>query len=290
MSIPSSPTIASIVTEALKRGGRTTPSATQISDATEHQFREVKADISLKAALIPELLTQEMEIVVSGKSYYPWPVAVEQMQSIQLIESTTEGKWSGTAQSGGTSVITLDASFSAEEADMLGRYIFLVQGQGAYRFDQCTTYDNGTKVATVANAWTLAPTTGTRYYIEQNRYKLWERDKPVWLDTEHIAHVRNTPQHAVMFGREIRLFPVPDREYVLLYSYWAKLDELNDSGSVFLNHLRTYRSLWVQGIAVKCMQRYDEDRYMTEMGVYQDMLNAYAGISSGVGQVIYRDV
>ena len=183
MPIPSSPAIASIVTEALKRAGRTTPSVTQISDATEHQFREVKSDISMKAALIPELLTQEMEIVVSGKSYYPWPAAIEQMQSVQLIESTTEGKWSGTAQSGGTAVVQLDAAFSADEADMLGRYVFLMQGQGAYRFDQITAYDNGTKVATVANAWSLAPVVGTRYYIEQNRYKLWDRDKHVWLDT-----------------------------------------------------------------------------------------------------------
>ena len=105
-----------------------------------------------------------------------------------------------------------------------------------------------------------------------------------------MAHVRNTPQYAIMFGRETRLFPVPDKEYALLYSYWAKLDELNDSGSVFLNHLRTYRSLWVQGIAVKCMQRYDEDRYMSELGVYQDMLTAYAGLSSTVGQTLFRDV
>jgi len=81
-----------------------------------------------------------------------------------------------------------------------------------------------------------------------------------------------------------------DRIYALWWDYWANLDRLDEAGAVFIRHLREHRSLWVQGVAVKTMQRYDEDRYQLELSVYNDMLNAYAGYSAGVGQVTFTDV
>ena len=290
MTVPSSPTIASIVTEALKRAGRTTPSATQISDATAHQFQEVKADISLKAALIPELLTQEISVTATGQSRYAWPSAAEDIASLQLIVASNEGAWKGTVQAVAGTSITLSSAFEAVSDEVPGRFIYILFGTGAGSFGQILSYDSGTKVA-VVDSWSgIVPASGSTYLLECYRKKLWSRDKPVWYATETMPFTMGEPHYAIMYGRSVHLSGTPDSRYVLAWDYWSSLDKLDEAGSVFLRHLRSYRSLWIQGIAVKCMQRYDEDRYMSELGVYQDMLTAYAGLSSTVGQTLFRDV
>lgn len=289
MSIPSNPTIASIVTEALKRAGRTTPSATQISDATEHQFREVKTDISLKAALCMELQTKTIDLVYKSYSLVNWPTDAEAIRAISLVSYPDEGYYRDAAVAVSGNFVTLDPLFDQEEDEVLGHMIYFPSG-GAVAWGQIYGYNNSTKVVEVANWVGTPPTAGREYIIETERHKLWDRDKPVWYTTEPTPFALGTPRYAIMTGRSIDLYPVPDRRSVLIWDYWYQLDQLDDESAVLLRHIRTYRSLWIQGIAVKCMQRYDEDRYMSELGVYQDMLAAYAGLASTVGQTIFRDV
>lgn len=289
MSVPASPTIASIVTEALKRAGRTTPSATQISDATEHQFREVKADISLKAALCLELQTQTLGMVYKSLSQVTWPTDAEAIRAISLVEYPDEGYYRDAAVAVTGNFVTVDPLFDANEDDLLGHMIYFPTG-GAVAWGQIYTYNNATKVVEVGNWVGTPPLAGREYFIETGRRKIWDRDKPVWYTTESVPFSTGTPQYAVLTGRSIDLYPVSNKRTVLIWDYWYQLDQLDDTSEVLLRHIRTYRSLWVQGIATKCMQRYDEDRYMTEMGVYQDMLAAYAGLASTVGQTIFRDV
>lgn len=109
-------------------------------------------------------------------------------------------------------------------------------------------------------------------------------------DLQNAPFQRGTPSLAAPVGREMWLNYATDRIYALWWDYWANLDRLDEAGAVFIRHLREHRSLWVQGVAVKTMQRYDEDRYQLELSVYNDMLNAYAGYSAGVGQVTFTDV
>lgn len=290
MSIPSQPPIASIVTEGLKRGGRVAPSATQITDATEHQFREVKADIAQRSSRHPSLLIQSVIPTVVGQSRYSWPTAAEDIRSISLVYAPTETYWQSTAQAGGATSITLNASFSAATLDVQGKFVFLLGGTGANQVRQVVNYDNSTKVATVDTAWTTNPASGTTYHLGLWHRKLWEFDKPVSFDVLSAPFSLSTPCRAALVGREIWTDSAPDRIYALWIDHWANLDRLDDAGAMFLRHIQDYRSLWVQGVAVKTMQRYDEDRYQLELGVYQDMLNAYAGLSSAVGQAQFYDV
>ena len=290
MAIPSDPTVASIVTEALKRGGRVSPSAGQISDATEHQFREVKADITQRSARHSVLETQYVTATVDGQSRYTWPTEADDIRSVTLIRSDSDTYWQGTASAGAATTITLHASFSQNDLDVRGKFIYLLGGTGANQFAQVVSYDNGTKVATVDRTWVTNPASGTLYHLGLAHDKIYTFDKPWGYDVLNAPFSRGTPRYAAPVGREIWLDRAADRIYALWWDHWANLDRLDEAGTVFVRHLREYRSLWVQGIAVKTMQRYDEDRYQLELSVYDSMLNAYAGVSAGVGQVNFTDV
>lgn len=294
MAVPSNPTIAAIVTEALKRAGRTTPSATQISDVTEHQFREVKTEINLSGGLAPELLKSSVVGMALGGSEYDWPTDAQEIASIQLIEYPETGNYRSTCTAGATFNVTLASGLDITLRDIQGRYIFMVAGTSAGSYGQVVSWDNSTKVAVIDTSlgWQGAgviPVSGDTYVLESGRCKIWDRDR-LWRDTERVPHSLGIPYTVYMHGRRAQFLPTPVSLYPIFWKYWANLDYLDEAGTVFLRHLRSYRHLWIQGVAVKCMQRYDEDRYMTEMGVYQNMLVAYGSLASTVGQTIFRDV
>ena len=295
MAIPTAPTIAEIVTEGLKRGGRVSPSSAEITSATTHQFREIKADIHLTGGRSNVLLTQYVTPTVVGQSRYSFPTDADDIRAIQLIETSnqtidTADYFYANATGGGGSTITLHASFSQDENAVVGRFIYLVAGTGVNQFRQIVDYDNSTKIATVDTAWTTNPVSGTDYFIETNRQKVYDIDKPGQFDIIQAPFVQGRPYRAAKMNREVWLDYAPDRVYVLLWDYWVELDMLDEAGTVFLKHIRTYRSLWIQGVAVKTMQRYDEDRYNMELGNYRVMLEVYGGRQGDIRQAGYHDV
>ena len=290
MAIPSDPTLTSVVTEGLKRGGRVSPSATQITDATEHQLREVKSDITQRSSRHQVLETQYATATVDGQSRYTWPTDADDIRSLTLITSDSDTYWQGAATAGAATTITLSASFSQETAVVKGKFIYLLGGTGANQFAQVTGYDNSTKVATVDRTWTTNPAAATTYHLGLAHRKLYTFDKPWGYDALNAPYQRGIAWKAAPVGREMWLNCAADRIYALWWDYWANLDRIDEAGAVFIRHLREYRSLWVQGLAVKTMQRYDEDRYQLELQVYNNMLDAYAGVAAGVGQVNFTDV
>lgn len=296
MAIPSNPTVSEIVTEGLKRGGRVNPSAGDITNGTNYQFQEVKSDIYLKAPQHHTLLTQSITATTNGISRYSWPTACEAMRSVQLVDAPTTGNWRATAQTGGASSITLHASFSAAENDIIGRFVFITSGTGSGQFAQITAYNNSTKVATVETAWAtlnstwVSPNSTSVYLVEGTRTKLWDSAKPTEWDTLTTPSTRGTPRRATNVGQQIWLDYTPDQVYVVVFDYWQALDRLDEALTPFLNHLRKFRNIYTQGMAVKTMQRYDEDRYQLELAVYERMLDMYGSVASNVGQVMFRDV
>ena len=72
----------------------------------------------------------------------------------------------GTAQAGGTGVITLDSGASATDDYYKGMYILITAGTGINNAALCTAYNGSTKVATVDRAWEAAnPVSGTTFVI-----------------------------------------------------------------------------------------------------------------------------
>jgi hypothetical protein len=288
MAVPANPTISSIVTEALKRAGRTSPSATQISDATEHQFREVKSDIMMVAPDHPYLQIVATASTIAGEQRYALPADANKMVSLVLLNGPDDHR--GTAQAATGTSITLDSDFPGGDDQLIGYYVLITGGTGAGQYRQITDYVSATKVATIDIAWTVTPTGSSTFLVVNETRQLWSYDMASEFD-QLLNHVGlGRPYIASVYSDEFNLYPVPDRIYGLLFRYYADLDQLDDTSAVFLNLLREWRSLWVQGVAVKVMQRFDEDRYQLELQVYQTMLAAFSNQCCGVTAIQYRDI
>jgi hypothetical protein len=289
MSVPSNPTVTTIVTEGLKRGGRVNPSSTQITEATEHALREVKSDIMRVAATHPYLQLTATSNTFVGEQRYSLPTDCNVFVSLTLLDGPDDFR--GTAQAGSTSsTIVLDSDFPAADDEIIGRYILITAGTGVGQYRQTRDYVQSTKVATISPVWTTTPDTTSEFLAVTANHYLWPKDMAKDFDLIENNTDRGRPRMASIFADEFNLFYVPDKVYGLLFKYYADLDQLNDTGDVFVNLLREWRSVWIQGIAVKTMQRYDEDRYFQELAVYQAMLDQLANQSCTIGQVTFRDL
>lgn len=290
MGIPSAVTIASLVTEALKRAGRTSPTATQISDATLHQFREVKADIMLKAPTHPLLQTTATVYTTKGQQRYALPTEANIPVSLTLLLGPTA--WAGTATAGASSSITLAVGLNEDETALLGKQILLYGGTGSGQVRGCVGWDNTSKVWTTDAPWTTTPDGTSTYQIINTTDSLWAPvDITTKFDRISTPYGIGRPHTASLYGDEFHLYPIPDYStYGLLYRYYVDLDQVDDAGTLFINLLREWRSVWIQGIAVKTMQRYDEDRYQLELNVYNVMLGLLESQCARVAVMEYTDL
>lgn len=284
MSVPADPTIAEIVTEGLKRGGVVSPTATQITDTTTHQLREVKTDIQAVLYRHPLLRTTASNATVQGVSRVAQPTDVDTVELVELVDvggglAGDATGWRGTAQAGASTTLTLAAGFNVTDTNnVIGKYLFLTGGTGANQYRQIKSYDNTTKVATVDTAWTTTPGGTTTYIVGKEHYRIYDMNRPneeITLVREH-PWIQLRPRAGQLVGETLWLDRAPDAIYALLWTYWADLDRLDDAGTVFITFLREYRSLFIQGVAVKVNQRYDDERYQQELQVYLSMLQALA--------------
>lgn len=288
MAVPVNPTPTLIVTQALKRAGRTTPTAAQITEAIDYALQEVKADIMLVAATHPNLLASSTTVTTRGQSRYAVPDDFNEQLNILLMDGPDD--WRGTAQGGGSSTITLAASTPGTAEDLIGKNILITSGPGVEEYRAIINYDSATKIATVDSNWVVNPASNSTYLVEQERLCLYPNDTAADYDLIQGPTYLQRPISAALFGQEFILFPTPDKStYGLLNRYWVDLSKLDETGTLFTQLLREWRSVWTQGVAVKSMQRFDEDRYQLELAVYKSMLDALASQSSTVRQVRFYD-
>lgn len=287
MAVPSNLTLTQLVTEALKWGGRTVPTASQIADGLTLYMAAVKSDLHRVAPCHPSLLTQTTVPTQIGLSKYDWPVDAEEISSINLIDTRDETGWTGTAQAGSSSSITLAAGFDNAGIEMRGRYVHnttpAVTGKG-----QILTYDNTTKVAGLTTVDGTAFAAATPYMIEAMRWEVKKRTS-YHMNAWEQSYELTRPKQMIMRGRTGVFDKAPDRVYIMEWEYWAALDRLDDAGAVFLRHLREWNALYLQGIGIRVMTRFDEDRRNTETQIYNQMLAEYASTACNIVDGTYTD-
>jgi len=288
MAVPANPTVTTIVTQALKRAGRVTPSAVQIQEAIDYALQEVKADIMLKAPTHKNLNKTATAVTMAGQQRYDTPDDYNVMDSITLLDGATE--WAGLAQAGSVGTITLASSFSATEAELIGKFILLTDGPGLSGYRQIINYNDSTKVVTVDVNWEQPPTGATNYQIITQQPTLWPWSAPNEADHEQYLTTLGTPQYALLQGQQFHLYPIPDMAtYGLQLKYWADLSLIDEESDLFVQLLREWRSVWTQGVAVKSMQRFDEDRYLQELSVYSILLDALSSQTATIRQMRQED-
>ena len=288
MAVPSDPTLNSIITEALKRGGQRNPSATQITDATTHAVQEVKADIRHFASRHPLLKTTAVTYTTVGVSRYSQPSDVDAVETVVLLDGPDS--WRGTATAGATQSITLASTLSEDTTTMQGKFLVLTGGTGAEQYRQITNWTNATKVASADSSWTTNPASGTTYLVVDNHIRLYDYSKAYEWDYLKAPYGLSTPRRASMVAETLYLDYAPDRIYGLLWTYWADLDRLDETGTLFIKLLREWRTVWVQGLAMYAAQRYDDERYPTLMAGYQIALSGLSTAACTVAQGRYCDV
>lgn len=288
MSVPSNPTISQIVIEAMKAGGRPNPSTTEVSDQTTHALRLVKADIVQLAPRHRLLKTHASSITTIGKTRYALPDDVDELESIVLLDGPDS--WTGTAQAGALTSLTMASSFSEDSNTVIGKYIILTGGTGANQYRQATGYNNTTKVLTPDSNWTTAPSTDTTYKLINDHRVLYDEDKHTDWDFIRTPCAQGIPTKMAIVADEMWTDYAPDKVYGLIATYWIDLDRLDETGTVFTKLMREWRSIWHLGIAAYTMLRFDDDRAASTYATYRSMLDALASGSSVVGQVQYRDL
>lgn len=289
MAIPSDFTIAQLVTEGLKRGGITNPSSSQITNSTDYHFREVLKDIHLLTGGLPELVGTGIDTCVVGQTDYPWPTDAHAIRSVVLLDAPDT--YRDTASAGASTSITLVSTFSESDANVLkGKWIIITGGTGVDQIRQITGWNNSTKVATVASAWTTNPASGSTYAIATYHQKVWDNSKPFRHDLQEAPYGLAAPWYGSMVGRNVWLNQAPDRAYLLWWDYWYDLDRIDHAGTSFLRFIRDYNNIIIEGVAAKVMARYDDDRSQTQLAIYNGMLANLAGKNSTVGQVVFHDV
>ena len=289
MAVPADPTVSSIVTQALKRAGRTSPTAAQITEATDHALQEVKADLMLTCPTHPLLLETATTVTAKGLQRYSIPSNLNEFESISLLDGPDT--YRGTAQGGGTNSITLDSSFNITDADeIIGKFILITGGPGVEEYRQILDYSTGTKIATVELNWIQTPTSASTYLIVTDHIQLFPNDTDSDYDLIRKPTTLGAPYIAAVNSQEYLLYPVPDKStYGLMARFWVDLSKLDETEPLFIQLLREWRSTWIQGVAVKTMQRFDEDRYMSELQVYKTMLDLLARQTCTVRQVRFYD-
>ena len=296
MAIPNNPTITELCTEGLKKGGRVNPTTSDIADTGNIHFQEVKSDIYLKSPNHKSLEAVSVIPVLADISRYGIPVYVEDLGSIQLIDTPVTGSWRDTAQGGGGTYIDLATGFSQDQGNVVGRMVYLIGGTGSGQFAQIIGYNNTSKRATIEAAWNtlnttwVSPDNTSQYLVENIKYKLWQSDKAHEYDTLPAPFLQSMPIKATVVGRQIWLNSVPNRTFAMPITFWYALDQLDETSTLFISHLRRFRSLWITGISTKVANRYDDKRYTELLNVYNQMLDMYGSRSAVVGQTQFQDL
>jgi len=282
MAIPSNPTVTSICTAALKQAGMPSPTDAQVTELAEDGFQSVKTQMWLHNPTDHLLETRYYLLLQAGKGYLTTPADLDAALYIDVY-SGPEG-YAGTAQSGTSTTITLASDFSAEESAVQGLFIFITGGTGVGQHRQILNLNTSTKEVTVNAAWLTTPDSTTTYLITTEMKRLIRDDEANGSRTQLLPNIGYPKFYTVTSVAPptgslpaYRIFPAPNHNrYACVMTYRPNLTLLDETGTLFVKHLRERRTLWMQGTKVEAMQRYDDDRYAQALQIWELMLKKYA--------------
>jgi hypothetical protein len=277
MSVPANPTVTGICTRGLERGGQYNPNSDQITLAAEDFLQEVKADIMRVAPFNRLFAVTATTTTKRGQQRYAIPADHNQSLTLYLLDGPDD--WRGTAVTGGSISLTVDSTFQGTDDTITGKWIILTgNGTGTGQYRQILFFNDSLRQIVVDTAWTTVPDSSTTFLIAQERFCLYP-DNFDELFTHYLSQEPpvSRPRRCAMFNQEFYLMPVPDKStYGLVHHYYADLSKVDESSTLFIQLLREWRSLWIQGIAAYTAQRYDDERFPAFWSLYQAQLQRLA--------------
>lgn len=265
----------------MREGGqyKVTSSQQAYIDFYAYQWPTIKTEIWNACRTDRMLESSASREVVAGNPYLVDPTDFDAYRVLYLYDASDD--YRGTVVGGGLSSVTLAATFTAESSFMLGKPIFVFIGSGLSVVGYVTSWDNTTKIATMHNLWGsgVSPAAGQTYLVGCLKRELPRVD---YVKTDGTTGV---PRLYCRNGTQTELYPVPDKQYAAFFTYTWNLAESDEADTRFIKHLKERRHLWVQGVKVKTMARYDDDRYGAEKSIWEQMLAQYGGQNAGYSQM-----
>ena len=272
MAAPTAPTLVSLTTEGLKKGGYASPTSIQLTQAQDEWMNEIKNDILVLSGgrKLTSLYTTSMSVTINGKERYARPTDFFSEMTIDILDGTIRGA----ATAGAVGSVTL----AKDEGDIVGKYIMITAGTGVGSMSQTTAFNSSTFVATVSPDFNTAPASGSSYMIIDSIYPL--QSKPVWDIGQNYS--RGLPQIFYPIGDnnygEFILYPTPyntdNHVFGMRMRYYANLMTLDLAGTLMATLYQRWRNIWVQGVLAKTLQMDDDNRQKQEIDNYYAMIKA----------------
>ena len=255
MAVPTSPTLDTLCTEALKKCGYSGTAVTdRLTRAKDEWAEEIKDDIFnlFRANRIRSLEITSMLVCTIGLGRYSDPEEASDMSMIVL-----DGTITGIAQAGALNSITLAASETIEEGKIKGKEILIPSGAGIASISQCIAYSTSTKIATVSPNFNTSPASGSGYQIIESYTPIqkrasWEYDtiqSPTLLGKPEFYYPKGDQDYG-----EFYLYKVPDKAYGIRQRWYADLTRIDLASTHMATLLRKWRNLWVYGVAWKAFE------------------------------------
>lgn len=277
MAIPTAPTAATIVTEALTRYyNGATPSTAEVTRATSYGLEKVKRDIMLIGKKWRPLATVSYDITVDGVSKYALPSDYEAIIGISILDGIHTDALTAVDNTSKLYTLATDEDISQDAAE--GAYLLITAGTGVNQMVQIDDYDTTTKVATGSEAYSTAPVATDTYLIVDAQYELsqepiYRRDNLVFpVDKGRPSTFFINPDST--YGH-VELYKCPDDIYGVQVRYYADLLRVDITGTLYSTLLRRWAGVLEQGVYVWKLGE-DDDRYEREFRIYDAMLRNLA--------------
>lgn len=271
MAAPTTPTLATIAAEALKKAGQFSPAAALTTRAQDLWMEEIKNDIVVFAGgrKLKSLYTNSVTVTVQGKSRYSCPSDYFSDLSLEVLDGSNRG----TATGGAAGSITL-----ASSVDCVGSQILVTAGTGVGSMSQCTAFNTSTLVASVNPNFYTAPVNGSSYTVVDKFYPLDE--KPIYELRSNEDTQRGVPLYYYPIGDadygEFELYPVPyntdGHVFGLRMNYYTNLMTLDLASTLMSTLYQRWRDVWLQGIYAKALDELHDSKAEKEMQRYRFFL------------------
>lgn len=277
MAVPTQPTETIIAQKAYRLYGKSNPSTSAINDVISDAITMVKADLMDEGREWSFLRDIAYTSTEENVNHIQAPTDFSKLIQATVLDGTRRD----TAQTGASTTITLAASDNGTQNDTEGKLIVITGGTGSGQGRQVKSFDTGTKIATVDEAWSTDPDSTSTYLIVDEQNIL--NQKEVWrYDQIHQTHLKDEPQKIYHFADDAEgdfyFDYTPDEIYPIQIRYYTdirKMDTDTSTNPRYARILRLLEQIFVQGCFVWLLQ--DDHRYPGEFQKYTSMLQRAAG-------------
>jgi len=266
MAIPTAPTATTLVTESYKRAKIPSPGAAEITRAEDFLLIEI---LKIIAQAQNWRVLEETSVAIT-QAYVPrYSLPADFNKAIEGTLFKTS--YSGTAQAGSASTMTLASGETITQVLAQGGILIPTSGAAKGEFRRITSYDTGTKIATITPDFTNTP--GADDYMIVS-----SMDDEIDLPYSRTAKLRmystpSTPKRIDLYNDELYLDPTPDAgPYAMQIRHQLDIAQIDVTSSRMTTIYTAWEPLLVQGVLALIYQSRDDDRYDKAFEKFKELL------------------